>query len=170
MKTQDFELALPVESRAHTRAHHVIALFERPCYCKTTTQNLKTLRAQAVYLSRIPEPYALTVYLNPVHRYILGDGRQSYVVGYGRNPPTHVHHRAASCPAPPAACDLTQLESLDSNPHVLYGALVGSPFSNDSYHDDRHDYARTEVSFLKTSKLVCGNPPLPTPIFSLEGR
>jgi len=26
--------------------------------------------------------------------YILGDAGRSYVVGYGNNPPTHVHHRA----------------------------------------------------------------------------
>ena len=30
--------------------------------------------------------------------------RRSFVVGYGNNPPTHAHHRAASCAARPAPC------------------------------------------------------------------
>ncbi len=36
--------------------------------------------------------------------YILGDSGRSLVVGFGNNPPTHAHHRAASCPNKPAPC------------------------------------------------------------------
>ena len=32
--------------------------------------------------------------------YILGSTGRSFVVGYGVNPPTHCHHRGASCYGP----------------------------------------------------------------------
>jgi len=62
---------------------------------------------------------------------MLGDSGRSYVVGFGNNPPTHVHHRGASCPIenglgsnnPP--CDYSNYALPTPNPNVLYGALVG---------------------------------------------
>merc|ERR1712215_634454 len=52
--------------------------------------------------------------------YILGDGGgHSYVVGWGDNPPQKPHHRAASCPDPPAKCDWDNYSSGEPNPHVL---------------------------------------------------
>jgi hypothetical protein len=37
-------------------------------------------------------------------RYMLGDHGFSYVTGFGKKFPMHVHDRGASCPAPPANC------------------------------------------------------------------
>ena len=65
-------------------------------------------------------------------KYILGDCGRSYVVGFGNNSPTHVHHRGASCPLETGGlgsnvptCDFTNFNLATSNPNILYGALVG---------------------------------------------
>ncbi|XP_063436572.1 endoglucanase F-like [Mytilus trossulus] len=78
--------------------------------------------------------------------YILGDTGRSYVVGFGVNPPSHEHHRAASCPLIPASCSHDFYEMKYPNPHVLYGAIVGGPGPNDEYDDVRSDYVRNEVA------------------------
>jgi len=84
-------------------------------------------------------------------RYMLGDGSRgwsrgrSFLVGHGREFPQQPHQRAASCPPAPATCNYLQLHSKDPNPNVLVGALVGGPFFNDSFPDDRMDYAKSEV-------------------------
>ena len=71
-------------------------------------------------------------------RYMLGDGARgwsrgrSFLVGNGRQ-------------SPPATCNYLQLHSKDPNRNVLVGALVGGPFFNDSFPDDRMDYAKSEV-------------------------
>jgi hypothetical protein len=78
-------------------------------------------------------------------RYMLGDSGRSYVVGYGKHFPTQPHQRAASCPNAPAGCNYLQLHSPDPNPHVLVGALVGGPYRNDTFPDDRQNYAKSEV-------------------------
>ena len=65
-------------------------------------------------------------------KYILGDCGRSYVVGFGNNPPTHVHHRGASCPLETGGlgsnsptCDFSDFNLATSNPNILFGALVG---------------------------------------------
>ena len=64
-------------------------------------------------------------------RYMLGDSGRSYVTGFGQNPPTHVHHRGASCPAESSlgsnnpVCSYADYALTTPNPNVLYGALVG---------------------------------------------
>lgn len=61
-------------------------------------------------------------------KYVLGseDGvGNSFVVGFGNNPPVQAHHRGASCPDPPALCSFDSFNAAAANPHVLYGALVG---------------------------------------------
>ena len=61
-------------------------------------------------------------------KYVLGsdDGvGHSFVVGFGKNPPVQAHHRAASCPDPPALCSFDNFNSATANPHTLFGALVG---------------------------------------------
>lgn len=75
--------------------------------------------------------------------YALGSnpGNRSYVCGFGVNPPTQPHHRTAhgcwsnNLNGPPTATR-----------HVLYGALVGGPGSNDAYTDDRSNYVNNEVA------------------------
>ena len=79
-------------------------------------------------------------------RYMLGDGPRSFVVGYGKRPPQRPHHRAASCPPLPAACNHSALHSSGANPHELTGALVGGPSLQDTYADDRGDYVTSEVT------------------------
>jgi endoglucanase len=65
-------------------------------------------------------------------KYILGDCGRSYVVGFGKNPPTHIHHRGASCPPEQLpwgsnnpTCSYDQFSMSSSNPNVITGALVG---------------------------------------------
>jgi endoglucanase len=74
--------------------------------------------------------------------YMLGDNplNRSLVVGYGANPPQHEHHRTAHGIYPSQAGDT------DACAHVLYGALVGGPGSNDDYTDQRSNYTNNEVA------------------------
>lgn len=75
--------------------------------------------------------------------YALGDNPRnaSYVVGFGANPPRNPHHRTAHG----AWADTIQ-EPVTSR-HVLYGALVGGPSTNnDAYTDSRSDYVMNEVA------------------------
>ncbi|XP_018016807.1 endoglucanase 11-like [Hyalella azteca] len=60
--------------------------------------------------------------------YALGSNPRSssYVVGVGNNPPTHCHHRAASCPGPGIPCGWDYGNSANPNPHILYGAIAES--------------------------------------------
>ena len=42
-------------------------------------------------------------------RYMLGGDRdRSLFAGMGKNPPTHIQNRAASCPSPPAPCNMVR--------------------------------------------------------------
>src|SRR5690554_4096469 len=75
-------------------------------------------------------------------RYALGDNprNSSYVVGFGFNPPQRPHHRTSHG---------SWADSMNVPPyhrHVLYGALVGGPNSNDAYTDDISDYVCNEVA------------------------
>jgi endoglucanase len=74
--------------------------------------------------------------------YALGDNPRggSYEVGFGANAPQHPHHRTAhgswlSMPSVPSF-----------HRHILYGALVGGPGSNDAWADDVTDYTLNEVA------------------------
>jgi len=75
----------------------------------------------------------------------LGDAGRSYVVGFGNNPPQRPHHKSSSCP-PTGQCGWNDFNSPNPNPHILYGALVGGPDSNDRYTDNRADYIKNEVA------------------------
>jgi endoglucanase len=74
--------------------------------------------------------------------YILGANpqQQSYIVGFGANPPQNPHHRGAH------GSWSNNIELPANNRHTLYGALVGGPDQNDSFRDDRRDFVRTEVA------------------------
>ncbi|KAJ9588697.1 hypothetical protein L9F63_018011, partial [Diploptera punctata] len=78
--------------------------------------------------------------------YILGDAGRSFVVGYGNNPPSHEQHASSSCPDAPATCDWDTFDGTQANYHVLYGALVAGPDSQDNYEDIRSDYVHNEVA------------------------
>ena len=54
-----------------------------------------------------------------------------------------------------------QLHSPDPNPHTLVGALVGGPHFNDTFPDDRMDYAKSEVGGGRGEgwrRRGCGGP------------
>jgi endoglucanase len=75
--------------------------------------------------------------------YALGQNprNSSYVVGFGVNPPKNPHHRTAH------SSWTDQLSFPVNSRHVLYGALVGGPKSNnDAYVDDRNDFTSNEVA------------------------
>nr|XP_026691225.1 uncharacterized protein LOC100175432 [Ciona intestinalis] len=78
--------------------------------------------------------------------YMLGGAGRSYVVGYGRNPPTQPHHRGSSCPAAPTECSWGNFHSSAANHFTLHGALVAGPGRDDSYTDNRGDYIANEVA------------------------
>lgn len=77
---------------------------------------------------------------------MLGAGGRSYVVGYGSNPPSHEHHRGASCPQAPASCGWNYFNLGSPNVNTLFGALVGGPSASDGYRDLRSDFMRNEVA------------------------
>jgi len=75
--------------------------------------------------------------------YALGDNprNSSYVCGFGVNPPVNPHHRTAH------GCWSNNLNGPPAETrHILYGALVGGPGSNDAYTDDRGNYVNNEVA------------------------
>ena len=85
--------------------------------------------------------------------YILGKNPQdrSYMVGFGKNPPTQAHHRGASVPKMSrnevVNCPMSFLHWFTKNgpnPHELTGAIVGGPDSNDNFNDKRWNSAMTE--------------------------
>ncbi|XP_077985281.1 uncharacterized protein LOC144439923 [Glandiceps talaboti] len=77
--------------------------------------------------------------------YILGDTGRSFLSGFGKHPPTRVHHRAASCPDLPLPCGKEAQISADPNPQPLMGALVGGPDRRDNYFDHRRNYEQNEA-------------------------
>ncbi|KAK9845425.1 hypothetical protein WJX81_006137 [Elliptochloris bilobata] len=99
-----------------------------------------------VYARHAPaEAPALRCWAASQLRYILGDQGRSLVGGAGRNPPQRFHHRAASCPWPPAPCTWSAESSPDPNPHVLAGAMAGSLLlPADRFSDNRTDFQITE--------------------------
>lgn len=79
--------------------------------------------------------------------YILGKHGNSFVVGFGNNPPQRPHHRSSSCPNAPAPCNWDNFNNPGPNPQVLYGALVGGPKAADDYYvDSRQDFQMNEVA------------------------
>jgi len=84
--------------------------------------------------------------LDQIH-YALGDAGNSFVVGFGENPPARPHHRSSSCPAnPDEACGWNDFNNAGPNPNILWGALVGGPGMNDDYVDNRGDFIKNEVA------------------------
>lgn len=85
--------------------------------------------------------------------YILGDNpkSRSYMVGFGKNPPTQAHHRGASVPKlppnAPVSCPMSFVNwyNVDKpNPNELTGAILGGPDKNDEFIDKRTNSSMTE--------------------------
>ncbi|CRZ35393.1 cellulose binding domain-containing protein [Herbinix hemicellulosilytica] len=72
--------------------------------------------------------------------YALGSSGRSFVVGFGVNPPKRPHHRTAH------SSWADSMNTPNYHRHVLIGALVGGPGSDDSYTDDVSNYVNNEVA------------------------
>ena len=83
--------------------------------------------------------------------------RMSYLVGYGSYYPQYVHHRGSSIPVDAdTGCrdGFKWLESLNPNPNIAIGALVGGPFLNETYIDSRNNSMQGEPSTYNNALLV----------------
>lgn len=104
------------------------------------------------------------VFMNPIllfcqADYVLGDNpmKMSFLVGYGDKYPQFVHHRGASIPAdakPKCEDGFKWLSSSKPNPNVAVGALVGGPFLNETFIDDRNNSMQTEPSTYNSALIV----------------
>lgn len=74
----------------------------------------------------------------------------SYIVGWGKNPPKHPHHRAAH------GSRSNNMNEPKYHKHTLYGALVGGPDSNDVHNDVTTDYVLNEVAIDYNASCVAG--------------
>ncbi len=72
--------------------------------------------------------------------YALGSTGQSFVVGFGKNPPQNPHHRTSH------GSWANSQTIPDKHMHTLYGALVGGPDNSDGYKDEISDYVSNEVA------------------------
>uniref|UniRef100_A0A803MV15 Endoglucanase n=1 Tax=Chenopodium quinoa TaxID=63459 RepID=A0A803MV15_CHEQI len=91
--------------------------------------------------------------------YVLGDNpmKMSFLVGYGDKYPQFVHHRGASIPAnAKTGCEdgFQWLNSTKPNPNVAVGALVGGPFLNETFIDDRNNSMQTEPTTYNSALVV----------------
>ncbi|KAF6162148.1 hypothetical protein GIB67_008277 [Kingdonia uniflora] len=96
--------------------------------------------------------------------YILGNNpmKMSYMVGFGKKYPLHLHHRAASIPSINAlpgkvGCNdgySSWYHSNSENPNILIGAIVGGPNSNDEFNDARTEYTQTEPTTYMNAAMV----------------
>lgn len=100
--------------------------------------------------------------------YILGDNpmKMSYVVGYGKKFPRHVHHRAASIPSDGKKYSCKDgfkwLNTRNPNPHNITGAMVGGPDKFDQFKDVRSSYNYTEPTLVGNAGLVAALTSLTT--------
>lgn len=85
----------------------------------------------------------------------------SYMVGFGRNYPIRVHHRAASNPSiaqHPAriACgdSFAYYSTPQACPNILTGGIVGGPSDSDTYANDRGNYAQSEPATYINAGMV----------------
>lgn len=98
--------------------------------------------------------------------YVLGDNPRhgSYMVGFGSNSPQHPHHRTSH------GSWVDSQTTPAQHRHVLYGAMVGGPGSDDSYADEIGNYVTNEVAtdynasltgvLAKMNELFPGSTPL----------
>lgn len=94
--------------------------------------------------------------------------KMSYMVGYGEQYPTQVHHRSASIPwdGNHYSCEEGEkwFKSKDPNPNVVVGAMVGGPNKFDNFTDERGKPVFTEPTISSNAGLVAAlialhNPP-----------
>ena len=92
--------------------------------------------------------------------YIMGKNpmNMSYIVGYGKKFPRHVHHRGASIPNDHKNYSCTGgwkwRDSPNRNPNNITGAMVGGPNRFDQFQDSRKNYNYTEPTLAGNAGLV----------------
>ncbi|XP_039123894.1 LOW QUALITY PROTEIN: endoglucanase 1-like [Dioscorea cayenensis subsp. rotundata] len=95
--------------------------------------------------------------------YILGvnPAKMSYMVGFGKRYPLHVHHRGSSIPSVHAhpshiSCNegFSYLYSSSPNPNILTGAVLGGPDNKDSFSGDRNNYQQSEPATYINAPMV----------------
>lgn len=123
-----------------------------PCVCRHATcrgQQLLRPWADFGHAVHAAAQKHKTMHVSVQARHLLGDSGRSYVVGYGHNPPTHVTHKAASCPgtAIDTPCDASIAYNVSTpNPHVLTGALVSGPVTANGLYADQRTSLENRVS------------------------
>jgi len=107
--------------------------------------------------------------------YILGQNPRnaSYIGGFGSTPPQHPHHRTAHG-------SWAQQQSIPADHrHILYGALAGSPGTDDSFNDSIADFVANEVALdynaglagaLAKMTSLYGGTPIPDSSFPLPDK
>ncbi|AQL06915.1 Endo-1,4-beta-glucanase [Zea mays] len=92
--------------------------------------------------------------------YILGKNplKMSYVVGFGKRYPRHVHHRGASIPKNGVhyGCKggWKWRDAKKPNPNTIAGAMVAGPDRHDGFKDARRNYNYTEATLAGNAGLV----------------
>ncbi|KAL3499229.1 hypothetical protein ACH5RR_038322 [Cinchona calisaya] len=96
--------------------------------------------------------------------YILGDNPRatSYMVGYGNNYPTQVHHRGSSIVSIKVNPTFVSCRGgyaswygrKASDPNVLTGAVVGGPDAYDNFADQRDNYEQTEPATYNNAPII----------------
>lgn len=109
---------------------------------------------------QLPEPKPLHLQVD----YILGDNPRatSYMVGYGTNYPSQVHHRASSIVSFKVnptfvSCRggyATWFSRKATDPNLLTGAVVGGPDAYDNFADQRNNYEQTEPATYNNAPLL----------------
>lgn len=100
--------------------------------------------------------------------YILGKNpmKMSYVVGYGKKFPRHVHHRGASIPSDGKKYSCKGgwkwSNNPKPNPHNITGAMVAGPDRFDKFHDVRTNHNYTEPTLAGNAGLVAALASLTT--------
>lgn len=92
--------------------------------------------------------------------YVMGNNprQMSYIVGYGKKFPKHVHHRGASIPHNGVKYSCTGgfkwRDTRSPNPNTIVGAMVGGPDRFDGFSDVRTNYGYTEPTLAGNAGLV----------------
>ncbi|KAL4638276.1 hypothetical protein ACB092_03G135300 [Castanea dentata] len=128
------------------------------------TEYLAAANAKLTCPEGLIQPQELLNFAKSQVDYILGNNPKSisYIVGYGPNYPTHVHHRGASIASIHILHSVVECvqgfeawyQNPQGNPNVIYGALVGGPNQNDDFSDDRSNYEETEPTLSGNAPLI----------------
>ncbi|XP_057445233.1 endoglucanase 5 [Lotus japonicus] len=110
------------------------------------------------------QPQELLSFAKSQADYILGKNpkEMSYLIGYGPNYPSHVHHRDSSIASISVLhSEVSCVQGFEAwyrrgepNPNILYGGLVGGPGRNDDFSDERSNYEQTEPTTSGSAPLI----------------